>query len=342
VPQTATLPVKHSEKKRLRELIQRFPDVKILVIGDFILDQFIWGSVRRISPEAPVPVVDVHRESYVPGGSLNVANNIRVLGGTVYPCGVVGRDLAGRMLLKAMRRENINTGGIIYDRSRPTTVKTRVIAHSQQVVRFDREKSDDITAEDGRKMLKFIRQEMAHVDVVVIEDYGKGVIQPLLLKEVVKLSKKFKKPVLVDPKEKHFSYYQGVTAITPNRSEAFGGYQNGRVHHHNPLTVNEVGKGLIKKLRCEVVLMTLGEDGMALFEKNGRITKIPTAAREVYDVSGAGDTVVAVFGLALAAGAKMGEAALLSNMAAGLAVGKLGTATITLDELESAVEARSS
>ncbi len=335
--QAAILPVKTSDKQKLLEIIRNFRHVKILVIGDFILDQFVWGSVQRISPEAPVPVVDVHRESYMPGGSLNVANNIRTLGGTVYPCGVVGRDLAGRMLLKAMRRESIDTGGIIYDRTRPTTVKTRVIAHSQQVVRFDREKGEEISADDCRKMLRFIRSQIPDIDVVIIEDYGKGVIQPSLLKEVVKLSKKFKKPVLVDPKEKHFSFYQGVTAITPNRSEAYAGYHNGRLHHSPSL--NEVGRGLLKQLRCNAVLMTLGEDGMALFERGGNIKKIPTAAREVYDVSGAGDTVIAVFGMALAAGAKMDDAAWLSNMAAGIVVGKLGTATVSLEELQTAVEA---
>ena len=329
-----------SEKRHLHDLIGLFKKARVLVIGDFILDQFVWGSVQRISPEAPVPVVNVQRESYMPGGSLNVANNIRTLGGIVYPCGVVGRDLEGRMLLKTMRREGIDTGGIVYDRSRPTSLKTRVIAHSQQVVRFDREKTEDISTEDCKKILRFVRQRIQDVNVVIIEDYGKGVIQPPLLKEVLKVAKKFHKPILVDPKEKNFSYYSGITAITPNRSEAYAGFLNSHssVRTHS---LEEVGRGLLKKLKCEAVLITLGEDGMALFEKGGSITRIPTAAREVYDVSGAGDTVIAIFGLALAAGAKLREAAILSNLAAGIVVGKLGTATITSEEFREAIEAGS-
>ncbi len=185
--QAPTISFKASEKRYFTELLKKFPKARVLVIGDFILDQFVWGSVQRISPEAPVPVVNVQRESYMPGGSLNVANNIRTLGGVVYPCGVVGRDLEGRMLLKTMRREGIETGGIIYDRTRPTSLKTRVIAHSQQVVRFDREKVEEISGDDLKKILRFFREKIQSAQVVILEDYGKGVIQPLLLKEVVRI-----------------------------------------------------------------------------------------------------------------------------------------------------------
>lgn len=327
------------DKKRLLELIHSFPKARILVIGDLMLDQFVWGNVDRISPEAPVPVVRVHRESYMPGGSLNVANNIRTLNGKVYPCGVLGRDLEGRLLLKTIRREGIETGGIIYDPKRRTTVKTRVIAHSQQVVRFDREKTEEIAPENRISILKFVRRMIPEMDVIIIEDYGKGVIEPVLLKTVTSVARKYRKPVLVDPKEKHFPYYQGVTVITPNRKEAYSGIENGRISSKEH-SLEEVGWGLIKKIKCEAVLITLGEDGMALFEKKGTMTKIPTAAREVYDVSGAGDTVIAVLGLALAAGAKLKEAAVLSNLAAGVVVGKLGTATVTPEELTKALEAR--
>ncbi|MCB9800508.1 MAG: D-glycero-beta-D-manno-heptose-7-phosphate kinase [Candidatus Omnitrophica bacterium] len=329
--------VKTSDKKRLSEIVDNFKKARVLVVGDFILDQFVWGTVSRISPEAPVPVVNVDRESYMPGGSLNVANNIRALKATVYPCGVIGRDLAGRVLLKAMRREGIDTGGIVYDRNRPTALKTRIIAHSQQMVRFDREKVGDISREDIQSIVRFIQKRIMQTDIVIIEDYGKGVIQPSLVREVLKVSKKHKKPVLVDPKEKHFSYYKGVTGLTPNRKEAFEAYMNGRRDAHQP-TLNEVGNGLLKKLQSDSLLITLGEDGMALFEKRGGVTMIPTAAREVYDVSGAGDTVIAVFAAALACGAKMKEAAILSNMAAGIAVAKLGTATVSDHELREAVK----
>lgn len=332
----SNLPVRVASKRRFLELINQFKKARILVIGDFILDQFIWGSVARISPEAPVPVVHVQRESFMPGGSLNVAHNIRTLGGMVYPCGLVGRDREGRALLKIMRKEGVDTGGIVSDSGRPTSLKTRVIAHSQQVVRFDRENHTEIPTHDQKKMLQFIKQRIKQIDVVVIEDYGKGVVEPKLLKEVVRLAKKSKVPIVVDPKDKHFSYYKGVTAITPNRSEAYSAVLNGSTGAKK-LSVEEVGKTLQKKLKAEAVLMTLGEDGMALFEKKG-ITKIPTAAREVYDVSGAGDTVIAVLAMALAAGASMREAAVLSNLSASIVVGKLGTATINENEIRKAVE----
>ena len=334
---TTTLPLSSLEKRHFLEILERFHEVRILVIGDFILDQFVWGSVKRISPEAPVPVVKVERESFMPGGSLNVANNIRSLRGQVCPCGVVGRDLYGRMLLKAMRNQGIETGGIVYDPTRPTSLKTRVIAHSQQVVRFDREKTDDVSKVDLLKILKFVRENIKHMDVVILEDYGKGVMQPFLLKEIVHLAKKFKKPVLVDPKEKNFVYYQGVTCITPNRSEAYIGYERTHGACYKKPELETVGWGLMKKLKLDSVLITLGEDGMALFEKKKKLTKVPTAAREVYDVSGAGDTVIATLALALAAGAKMQEAAKISNLAAGIVVGKLGTATVAPGELEEAI-----
>lgn len=339
--QVAELALRQTEKKHLLEITKSFKKAHILVVGDFILDQFVWGQVGRISPEAPVPVVQVQRESYMPGGSLNVANNIRALGGTVYPCGVVGRDLAGRMLVKVMRREGIDTGGVIYDRMRPTSLKTRVIAHSQQVVRFDREKTDEITPADRKKLLRFLAQRIALVDVVIIEDYGKGVIQPALLKQIVKLARQHRKVIIVDPKDRHFSYYRGVTVLTPNRSEAHAAVENGAIHsNHRQRTVTQIGRMLLRKVGCKAVLMTLGEDGMALFERGGSITKIPTMAREVFDVSGAGDTVAAVFGLALASGANMREAAVLANMAAGIVVGKLGTAVVHLEELGDAIRNR--
>jgi rfaE bifunctional protein kinase chain/domain len=322
-----------AEKRRFLDLIGSFKKAKILVIGDFILDQFVWGSVDRISPEAPVPVVNVQRESYMPGGSLNVANNIRTLGGTVYPCGVLGRDIAGRMLVKAIRAEGIDTGGIVYtEKGRPTSVKTRVIAHSQQVVRFDREKNDVLSADIQKKILRYVQHQISHADVVILEDYGKGVIERALIQQVVRFAKRAKKPVLVDPKEKNFPYYTGVTAVTPNRKEA---YSAAGLAPDAPL--EKVGRALLKKWKCRGVLVTLGEGGMALFEKDAATTYIPTAAQEVYDVSGAGDTVIGTFALALAAKASMRDAASIANLAAGIVVGKLGTATVLPKELEAVI-----
>ena len=321
---------------RLLNLFERFPKTKVLVVGDFILDEFIWGSVSRISPEAPVPVVKVNRESFMPGGSLNVANNIRTLGGTVFPCGVVGRDLQGRLLTRKMRQFGIDTGGVVLDANRPTTIKTRVIAHSQQVVRFDREKAEPISQADARKILQFARKKIKEADAIIVEDYGKGLIEPFLVRPLLKLAKAYKKPILVDPKVMHFPIYQGVTAITPNRTEAyeaFGGSQNGRQR-----SLEEVGRALLKRLQSRAVLITLGEEGMALFEKGQPTVKIPTTAREVYDVSGAGDTVIAVFAMGLAAGATLTEAAILSNLAAGIVVGKIRTATVEPAELRQAIE----
>jgi D-beta-D-heptose 7-phosphate kinase/D-beta-D-heptose 1-phosphate adenosyltransferase len=326
-------------KARLGVLMRRFPDTKVLVVGDFILDQFIWGKVDRISPEAPVPVVQIERDSYMPGGSLNVAHNILTLGGKVFPCGVMGRDLLGRMLVRVMKSNGVDTDGVIYSESRPTTHKTRVIAHSQQVVRFDREVEDEIPAKDRQRILKYVERKISEVDSIVIEDYGKGVVTPQLIRGILRLAKRFKKFVLVDPKERHFSYYRGVTVITPNRKEAYGavgvavGVQNGGKR----LTVEEVGRRILRKLRCEAVLVTLGEEGMMLLEKAGRVTRIPTAAREVFDVSGAGDTVVATLAIALASGADLREAAFISNLAAGVVVGKLGTATVNPNELARAL-----
>jgi len=324
-------------KKKFIKIVEKFSRAKVLVLGDFILDQFIWGNVERISPEAPVPVVHVQNESYMLGGSLNVAHNIHVLGGVVYPCGVLGRDRDGRILRKTIYREGVDAAGIVYDEGRPTTVKTRVIAHSQQVVRFDREVAKGISTKARNELYSFISERMSMMDAVVVEDYGKGVIEPQFLKNVIKLAKQNGKPVLVDPKEKHFSYYKGATLITPNRKEALGGCDALRIPHQGD--IHAAGDGLLKKLGCEGVLITLGEDGMALFEKQGKKTHVPTAAREVYDVSGAGDTVIAILSLAIAAGASMKDAAILANIAASIVVGKLGTATVSPEELIETVKA---
>lgn len=328
-----------SEKRQLLQIIDGFSRARILGIGDFILDKFVWGNVTRISPEAPVPVVNVKRESYMPGGSLNVANNIRTLGAKIYPCGVVGRDIEGRVLVKAMRREGIETGGVIIDSKRPTSLKTRIIAHSQQLVRYDRESTENVAPQDLKKILQFVEKKIKDVNVVIVEDYGKGVIQPKFVTEIIHIAKRFRKPVLVDPKEKNFSFYKGATGMTPNRKEAYAGYESLFGPSHTTPTLETVGWGLLKKLKLEFIMITLGEDGMALFQKGKKsVVSIPTTAQEVYDVSGAGDTVIATLALAMATRAPMPQAAMISNLAAGIVVGKLGTATTTADELRSRVK----
>lgn len=322
--------MKHLEIERLKKVITHFNKASILVVGDLMLDEFIWGKVSRISPEAPVPVVWATSESVMPGGASNVANNIRSLGGEVYLAGVIGNDDKGRLLLEELSRRKVNTDGIIRDSERPTTLKTRVIAHSQQVVRIDKEKVADIDGNAVEKILDFSKEIIGNIDAVVIEDYGKGVIVPQLLSPLIKLAKKHGKIITVDPKENHFPMYKNVTAITPNYHEAAKAVGM-RADGGEP--IEEIGKKLLKRLNCEVALVTLGENGMCVFEKSGKVTKIPTVAQEVYDVSGAGDTVISAYTLALSSGAKTIEAAHIANCAAGIVVGKVGIAVTTQDEL---------
>lgn len=318
------------DKAALKRIISNFKRVKILVIGDLILDEFIWGKVSRISPEAPVPVVWVNSESFLPGGAANVANNIHALGAEAFVCGVIGADERGRILTDELRRKNIDVEGIIIDNERPTTLKTRVIAHHQQVVRIDREKLDDIDDNIISQILTFVKEKVYEVDAVLIEDYGKGVIVPRLIQEIVSLAHKYKKIITVDPKENHFSLYQNVTLITPNHHEA--AKATGK-EIKTEQDLEEVGRILLARQKIKALLITLGEDGMRLFEENGRSLHIPTVAQEVFDVSGAGDTVVSAATIALASGASMLEAAYISNYAAGIVVGKVGVAVATQEEL---------
>ena len=315
---------------RVRQALARFPQARVLVVGDLILDEFIWGQVSRISPEAPVPVVEVSSESCMPGGAANVAHNVRALGGQVFAAGVVGRDRAGQTLLEELQRRKIHVEGILMDADRPTTIKTRVIAHHQQVVRVDKETHAPIDKRLGAALLSTVRAQIPLVDAVIIEDYGKGVVTRRLLEEVIPLARRHRKAILVDPKEEHLDLYRGVTAITPNRHEA--GNAVGRVLK-DEASVDAAARELLRRLRSDAVLMTLGEDGMLLLERGGRRTRVPTVAQEVFDVAGAGDTVIATFALALAAQMSMPDAAVLANYAAGIVVGKVGTAVATADEV---------
>ena len=318
------------KKDKFKKIIARFPKAKVLIVGDLILDEFLWGNVSRISPEAPVPVVHVRSESFMPGGAANVANNIHALGGKAYLAGVVGMDERGSILRQELDKRGVGVEGIVIDGERPTTLKTRVIAHHQQVVRIDKEKIEPLSAGIVDQIIDYIKEMIGQIDAIIIEDYGKGVVTPRLLQEILRLARRHKKIVTVDPKEEHFHYYKGVTAITPNHHEAA---QAAGVKVKDVDSIAKVGKALLNKLKCEAVLLTLGENGMQLFEKQGRITHIPTVAQDVFDVSGAGDTVIGTFTLALATGANMQEAAKVSNFAAGIVVGKVGIGVVTQEEL---------
>ena len=319
-------------RDRFKKIISRFHDVRILVIGDLILDEFLWGDVSRISPEAPVPVVLVRSESFMPGGAANVANNIHALGSKVYLAGVVGNDEKGRILTEELKKKDIDVGGIVIDGERPTILKTRVIAHHQQVVRIDREKADGLNEGLIEQIVDYVREIINDIDAIIIEDYDKGIVTLRLLQEVLRLAKQHKKIITVDPKEEHFHYYKGVTAITPNHYEAA---EAAGVKFKGIESLGKIGKAILNKLKCEAVLVTLGENGMQLFEKKGGITHIPTVAQDVFDVSGAGDTVIGAFTLSLAAGASIVDSAYISNFAAGIVVGKVGIAVVTQEELVS-------
>jgi D-beta-D-heptose 7-phosphate kinase/D-beta-D-heptose 1-phosphate adenosyltransferase len=314
----------------LKDIVSRFHRAKVLVVGDLILDEFIWGAVSRISPEAPVPVVWVDSENFMPGGASNVAHNIRSLGGEVHLAGVVGNDERGRILRSLLEKKGVRCEGIFVDRERPTTQKTRVIAHHQQVVRIDREQVKPVSDTIIKKIIKLITGKISSVDALIIEDYGKGVITSDLVREAVKAASRHKKIISVDPKEDHFSYYRGVTTITPNHHEA-GSAVGYPVRDDSSL--EKAGRSLLRRLNCESVLITLGESGMALFQKAKKMVKIPTIARDVFDVSGAGDTVISAYTLARSCDGSALEAAHISNCAAGIVVGKVGVAVTHQREL---------
>ncbi len=313
----------------LPSFLPKFAKAKVLVVGDLMLDEFVWGKVSRISPEAPVPVVWVQSESIMPGGASNVANNIRALGGQVTAVGVIGEDRWGAQLLTDLAARGIDTGGILKS-NRPTTVKTRVIAHHQQVVRVDRERREPLPSGVAERLIEAVEKRIPKVDAIIIEDYGKGVISRPLLEIVIPLARKHRKIITVDPKQEHFDLYTRVTALTPNRTEA--GEAVGR-ELESDRDVERAGREIMRRLQCDGLLITLGEDGMCLFEGSRRVA-IPTEAQKVFDVAGAGDTVIAAFTLSLASGASMEQAARLANYAAGIVVGKVGGAVATPDELQ--------
>lgn len=322
---------------KFRALLKRFSQSHLLVVGDLMLDRFIWGDVDRISPEAPVPVVRVTSESLRLGGAANVIHNIRALGGNVTACGLLGQDEAGKWLERRLRSIGSSTRGIVASPALRTTEKSRVIARPrhQQLVRLDHENHEKIPVALLDKLCGFIERHGEKYDGIVISDYGKGTIQPELLKLVSRLGTQKRILTVVDPKRENFSNYRDVTLVTPNTMEAS---EASGVEIVDSKTLREAGRRLLDKWRAEVVLITQGQQGMSLFRKNGPVGSFPTTAREVFDVTGAGDTVVATCALALACRGTYEEAAILGNLAAGSVVGELGTVAVSVDRLKESLE----
>jgi len=309
---------------KMNELIQKlnnFAGKNILIIGDIMLDKYIFGEVERISPEAPVQVVEVKKENYLPGGAANVANNIAALKGNAFMVGVVGKDNEANILLDELKKRNINTEGIFTDNQKPTTQKVRILGQKQQLLRIDYEKKEYLNKKIENNIINFIKEKIDSINAIIISDYAKGVITKDLVEKIKNTAKN--KIIIADPKPKHKDFYKDVSLVTPNIKEA--------------KEMAEKEEDLIKELNSPV-LITKGEKGMSLYEKDGNITNIPTKAKEVYDVSGAGDTVVATLALALTAGATLKQAAILANHAAGITVGKLGTSTVSIDEIKRSLE----
>ena len=320
--------------RRLVALVRRLRGVRVLVVGDLMLDQFVWGRVERISPEAPVPVVHVTHEEIRPGGAGNVVSNVAALGGRAAIGGIVGRDAAGTRLRTALAGLGADTGGLIATRETATVRKTRIIAHHQQVVRLDREGPPADGDPAARRLRDWVLGRLRRADVIVVSDYGKGTIGPVLLEALAEAHARRPFTWVVDPKRANFPHYRRVSLVKPNLQEA--GAAAG-VEIHDAASLRAAGARLLARWDAEAVLVSRGEHGMALFRRGHAVREFPTAARDVFDVTGAGDTVVATCALALGAGASLEEATLLANHAAGIVVGKIGTATVTPAELVAAI-----
>lgn len=316
--------------KKLNALKKKFYNKKIAVIGDMMLDCYYWGEVSRISPEAPVPVVAVDNEFARFGGAMNVAHNILTLGGIPLPIGVIGNDYNGKILRTLMAELKINDSFIIVDKERPTTTKTRVIAHNQHIVRIDKEDLKPINSKIENKIIDEVKKNIKNIDAIILEDYNKGVLTPRLIEEIINIANESKKIITVDPKFNNFFSYKNVTVFKPNRKETEDVLG---IKIRTSEDVTNAGNILMEKLKAKYVLLTLGEEGVALFE-NGKIErKIPTKARKVADVSGAGDTVISTLTIALAAGTDIYDAAYLANFAGGLVCEEVGIVPISIDKL---------
>jgi D-glycero-beta-D-manno-heptose-7-phosphate kinase len=328
--------------KRLRQILDRAADKRILVIGDLMLDEFVWGKVGRISPEAPVPVVEVTGESFFPGGAGNVARNLREFLNRVSVIGLIGKDRSGQQLRQLLADRKIDISDSIEDEKFPTIVKTRIIARHQQVVRVDREKIARPSTTQIGKVVSAVRKKLPSIDAIIFEDYGKGFITRELVAQIAREARAAKKLVTADPNPQNLIDWSGMTAVKPNRAEAFRAAgipdRDSEASPKKDVDLVHAGKTLLQKWGVQYLLVTLGEHGVMFFEKGKRPHHIPTKARDVFDVSGAGDTAIAMFTLALVCNATPLEAAQIANHASAVVVGKLGTATVTRDELISSFE----
>lgn len=327
--------IRMRERKKLESILKGFPRVRLLVVGDIMMDRSIFGKVSRISPEAPVPVIIAETEDFNLGGAANVAHNIRSLGGMVSLCGIVGDDENGKKIYKKIVERGIRTQGIFFEQGRQTTVKTRIIAHHphyQQLVRVDRETTDHPKASTLRNLSRFLTEKIEDFDGVVFSDYGKGLLTRKLIQTIVERARQSKKLIMVDPKVKNFFFFKGATVITPNTNEAS---EASRIPVTDQSSVEKIGRSLLKRLNCSALVITQGEKGMIIFERDQRPYRVPTVAKEVYDVTGAGDTVIGTMALALGTGRRVSvkDAASLANYAAGIVVGKVGTAIVSSEEL---------
>ncbi len=320
----------HIFENRLKKIFKSLNGKTVAIVGDLMLDRYVWGQVKRISPEAPVPIVEVENESVRLGGAANVSNNINSLGGIPLLLGVVGNDISGKLLKEISIEQGSDPSGIIVDDARPTTVKTRVIAFNQHVVRIDNESRSEISKSTQIKIMEILKSNISKIDAIIFQDYNKGVIVKDLIHNIISLAKAHDKIITVDPKYNNFFEYKNVFVFKPNRKEteeALG------IKLNDQHTLESAGKKLLESLHSNNVIITRGEYGMSIFKNNSEVKHIPTTARKVADVSGAGDTVISTLTMAITAGADIYEAAVLANTAGGIVCADVGIVPIDKEEL---------
>lgn len=322
--------------KKWQSILGKFAEVRVLIVGDMMLDRYLWGSVSRISPEAPVPVVKLEKVTETAGGAANVAANVASLGAQVFLVGAIGTDESGLALPRILAENRVASDYLVKLQDRPTTCKTRVVAHSQQLVRIDDEDSTALDNDQAEIVWQKISELLPRADVVILSDYAKGCLCKMILDRTIESARRIGKPVLVDPKGKDYLQYRGSTLLTPNKGEAAAA---SGIEITDDDSCNKAGQKLLAAVELDSLLITLGEGGMRLFEKNRDSRHFPTMARKVYDVTGAGDTVIATLAVAIGAGADLPTAAQIANVAAGLVVEQIGTATINLTNLKTELEA---